>query len=467
MRELKNILFCVDVFVHTKYRVAQWTLTPGTEEHFSIPVRLSQKAGYVRDWCGRPAGLQTLVSARRVEHGEPPQTINGVLLAIYDDAAELQRLAKLNKISIGLFEPLGWQPLPDVPFVYIFTPFKLEPVNVHFPILQSSLDTCLKGFLEYGQDFAVEFLDTTIGWSKFWINERNIPRRPWIHEEQYKLLDDLLAEYPRQSNTFSERRLASEYAEHFVKAAWGAAIDQQKPSISQGTVCTGGLRKKDTQFVFGYGSLINSISRYQTNPKSKDAVPVQVSADFGFLRAWNFHGGFSKLTALGVRRPLEGESAHDINGVVYPVDGTDMAAVDEREDGYNRVEIPWAYVRQLSWKSLPDPAACTLWMYVPDDPEPPTGAYPVLQTYLDVCITGCLEFGEDFAEAFLESTFDWNRFWIDDRVMARRPWIHCPNHREIDELLSSFPSKGNAFHHRKLAEEYAVNFVNLGATHSE
>ena len=96
---------------------------------FSIPVRLSQEAGYVRDWCGRIAGLQTLVSARQVEHGEPPQTINGVLLAIYDAAAELQRLAKLNKISIGLFEPLGWHPLPDVPFVYIFTPFKLEPVN--------------------------------------------------------------------------------------------------------------------------------------------------------------------------------------------------------------------------------------------------------------------------------------------------------------------------------------------------
>ena len=121
---------------------------------------------------------------------------------------------------------------------------------------------------------------------------------------------------------------------------------------------------------------------------------------------------------------MDGEVAHEINGVIYPVDGTDMASVDDREDVYTRVEIPWAFVRQFSWKSLPDPATWSLCMNFPDFPEPPTATFPILQTYLDVCMGGCLEFSENFAKKFLKSTFGWNQFRINDRVMARRPWIH-------------------------------------------
>ena len=219
------------------------------------------------------------------------------------------------------------------------------------------------------------------------------------------------------------------------------------------------MESQTVHFIFGFGSLINSLSRFQTNPGSKDAVPVTISPEFGYVRCWNFHGTTSLLTALGVRKLEKGEMGSRINGIVYPADAEDMSLCDEREEGYVRVPVPWEYVEPLSWFALPDPSQTRLWMYVPELSEPPSREYPILQTYIDVCLSGCLEFGEDFAEAFLETTFGWGQFWINDRVLARRPWIHCPNYAEVDRLLEKYPRNGNFLHYRKLAVEYAALFA--------
>ncbi len=98
------------------------------------------------------------------------------------------------------------------------------------------------------------------------------------------------------------------------------------------------LANTPTRFIFGYGSLIDTASRDATAGKPTPAIPVRVSAAFGYVRAWvdRCRCGF---TALGLRRPHPGESAATINGVIYPVDGTDMTAFDGREQGYRRVAI--------------------------------------------------------------------------------------------------------------------------------
>ncbi|MEE8396811.1 MAG: gamma-glutamylcyclotransferase family protein, partial [bacterium] len=103
----------------------------------------------------------------------------------------------------------------------------------------------------------------------------------------------------------------------------------------------GVLKNRAEDFVFGYGSLINSVSRFQTDPGSKDAISARLAAEFGYRRCWNFHGPTSVQTALGVKK-AEGEiPARSINGVVYPADGADMSLLDEREEGYTRVAVPW------------------------------------------------------------------------------------------------------------------------------
>jgi hypothetical protein len=99
------------------------------------------------------------------------------------------------------------------------------------------------------------------------------------------------------------------------------------------------LPDQPTQFIFGYGSLINSMSRNATVGKIVPAIPARVSAAFGYLRAWDDRSS-SGFTSLGLRTPREGEKASTINGVLYPVEGGDMAKYDTRERGYRRVEVP-------------------------------------------------------------------------------------------------------------------------------
>jgi hypothetical protein len=71
-----------------------------------------------------------------------------------------------------------------------------------------------------------------------------------------------------------------------------------------------------TQFIFGYGSLINAASRNSTAGNPIPAIPVRVSAAFGHIRAWNDRSP-SGFTALGLRVPRPGEQATTINGVLY------------------------------------------------------------------------------------------------------------------------------------------------------
>lgn len=182
MRQPKGVLFEITVFINTEYRLQEEGTLTGfpVDDLLAIPVRLSAEAGYVRDWCGRFDGLQTQYDLRPVREGENPRTINGVLRAIYDESyfsLENER-GRFEKIPMEHFETLGWQSLPDFPVCHAYKARSVEPVNIHYPILQTYLDTCLKGYLEYGEAFAIEFLETTTGWSKFWLNDREVARRP-------------------------------------------------------------------------------------------------------------------------------------------------------------------------------------------------------------------------------------------------------------------------------------------------
>ena len=88
--------------------------------------------------------------------------------------------------------------------------------------------------------------------------------------------------------------------------------------------------------------------------------------------------------------------------------------------------------------------------------SPASIQYPILQSYLDVCITGCLEHGEDFAREFIQTTFLWSPFWLNERQMARRPWLFQKQYVQIDRLLADLLPI--YFTHRKLASEYAFLF---------
>ncbi|SAK90322.1 hypothetical protein AWB76_06542 [Caballeronia temeraria] len=217
------------------------------------------------------------------------------------------------------------------------------------------------------------------------------------------------------------------------------------------------LPDQPTQFIFGYGSLINTPSRNETAGKPVAAIPVRVSAAFGYVRSWSDRSG-SGFTALGLRRPLEGEAPMTINGVIYPV-GNDMSAFDQREKGYVRLEVPRALIEAVSWQALPSQG--TVWVYVPkvEGEQPgerlpvPDAKFPIVESYVDVVIEGGLEYGADFAREIIETTRDWSAYWLNDRTLARRPWVFDKQFAKVDALLAT---TAPCFAQRAFSEDYAA-----------
>jgi hypothetical protein len=224
------------------------------------------------------------------------------------------------------------------------------------------------------------------------------------------------------------------------------------------------LPDQPTQFIFGYGSLINSTSRNATVGKAVPAVPVRVSAAFGYLRAWDDRS-FSGFTSLRLRKPETGKKASTINGVLYPVDGADMAKYDARERGYTRVEVPRDDIEAISWQQLP--ATGRVWVYIPvqGDGEPGVGLpsasaeFPLLESYIDVVVEGALEYGEPFARELLETTSDWSNYWLNDRELARRPWVYNPGSSQVDELLMETSEAAAQLKWRLFPESYSIHWA--------
>ena len=244
-----------------------------------------------------------------------------------------------------------------------------------------------------------------------------------------------------------------------------------------------------TNFLIGFGSIIQTASRASSDPGAVDAAPCRIKAEFGYVREWNFQASTAQISALGLRRIRPGEQGATINGVLFPAPD-DLAVFDERENGYMRVEVPLGLVEFLTWHRLPPHAR--IYVYVPYAPsvvdkygadpatglpccsgptppdgllpseapglglQPPSLHFPIVQTYIDVCITGCLEHGELFAREFLRTTFLWSPYWLNERALARRPWVHQKQYVKIDALLGE--EVPEYFRHRKLESEFAVLF---------
>jgi hypothetical protein len=223
------------------------------------------------------------------------------------------------------------------------------------------------------------------------------------------------------------------------------------------------LSRQPSNFIFGYGSLISSASRAETEGRATLGVPVRLSAGLGYVRAWNDRSP-TGFTALGLRKVGPGESGRTINGVLYAVDAHDMAEFDAREHGYARVHVPQAALQPVSWLAVPSHGQ--IWTYVPAERAHKHGlanleadsAFPILQSYLDVVVTGGLEHGPDFAAEILETTEGWSRYWLNDRRSGRRPWVFEREWRNIDDLLAAHPSlEGhNMLHERRLPGHYAA-----------
>jgi len=193
-------------------------------------------------------------------------------------------------------------------------------------------------------------------------------------------------------------------------------------------------------YLFGYGSLISRESRNRT-VKTGRAVPVRVR---GLQRAWNVIAPEMKIAGVGV---VVHESA-GCNGVLVEIDESELPALDRRElEGtnfsYERLDIPPQTITGLA-ADIAGPTK--VWGYIVKKPLSPSREFPIVQSYVDVILSGCLGFGEGFAVEFIRSTVGWESPWYNDRANPRyvRHLKKLKFQAQIDNLLAKCASSGFA-----------------------
>ncbi len=202
--------------------------------------------------------------------------------------------------------------------------------------------------------------------------------------------------------------------------------------------CGEPLDTERAQYIVGYGSLMQEDSRMRTSPRAGPAHPVEVE---GYRRGWfaRGRGAGPGSTYLG----LQSEPKSHLNAVVYQVDPAEVDATDKREALYCRVRVALSDLRPLEpgWAPERDAQA---WIYLslPGSVAMPDPRNPIVQSYVDVFLSGCLEQEQraglaDFSSECLSTTAGWSEHWVNDRIYPRRPFIYQPKALQIDRLLST------------------------------
>lgn len=192
---------------------------------------------------------------------------------------------------------------------------------------------------------------------------------------------------------------------------------------------------EEKDYIFSYGSLISSESRARTGI-SNNPIPVRVS---GLQRGWVSRVPQAKTTALGIYRSLEASC----NGIIFEVAKEEVSKFDEREgSSYERVRIGLSDIEIIDTAvggkgQFVLPVSSRIWVYMPKESLFPTDELPIIQSYVDVVLSGCLEYGLDYAKEFTQSTKGWDYSWINDRQcpIYVRAMKFVPEMATIDDIL--------------------------------
>ncbi|CAB9501885.1 NB-ARC domain [Seminavis robusta] len=243
--------------------------------------------------------------------------------------------------------------------------------------------------------------------------------------------------------------------------------------------------ENEHEYVFGFGSIINSSTHAAwlendndttTGTTSKEPLKgqvVRIRASFGYERRWNFRST-TGFTALGVSRTTTGITGTStnagMNGVLFQVPLSMMPGFDRREVGYDKVQIPMEHI-DLNPKhdedALPQLSLFQLtsndkiWIYVPQARQclEADENHPLLQSYVDTVLQGCLEWGGSaMAEEFVLTTGGWSSFFLNDTPSSRRPWLFRKDYDTIDRILQCH-SDLTHFADRRHPEEFASTFL--------
>lgn len=207
---------------------------------------------------------------------------------------------------------------------------------------------------------------------------------------------------------------------------------------AQADGCHPELDPDRSQFVVGYGSLMEDKSKRRSAPTAGTNHPARIS---GFKRAWNTMGYGTVFLGVEVA-----EDEQMVAAVYADTDRSNIAGTDFREQSYCREAVEPAQIELLDGWQLPDKA--DVWIYVnkPNYIGRPDKDRPIVQSYVDIFLTGCFEMQQfllpeiaaklDFPSECIRTTEGWSEHWKNDRIYPRRPFLYQPNAGDIDRLIA-------------------------------
>lgn len=174
------------------------------------------------------------------------------------------------------------------------------------------------------------------------------------------------------------------------------------------------MENNKRHFIFGYGSLISSMSRAKTGETGK-VWPARL---MGYQRHWSVmttEFGMSSVAVIPSKK--DNDNLAVCNGLLIEINEKELQAFDIREQGYNRSLIMSDQLKAYE-QALPKG---NVWIYHTCDISEPTEECPITLSYLDVILSGCLEYGRDFTMEFLSMTKGWEYRLVNDRRLPRYP----------------------------------------------
>lgn len=188
---------------------------------------------------------------------------------------------------------------------------------------------------------------------------------------------------------------------------------------------------------FGYGSLVNP-NTHRTNVLHYERAQLR-----GFARTWQARPDPAELP---IALLSSGPSAADdvLDGLLVFDRAENLMALDEREAGYDRLNVAPADLALVNGKTIPN---CPIYVYSGRTPFAPENEHFILQSYLDAVLQGYLhQYGEQGARGFVERTAGFDTALLEDRNEPHYPRAVNLSLEEITYIdgITSFMKRAEA-----------------------
>ncbi len=155
--------------------------------------------------------------------------------------------------------------------------------------------------------------------------------------------------------------------------------------------------------IFAYGSLINQISLKKTVLEARNIIPAKT---YGLQRVFNLASTYrfdsEQNSPICVLNIAETDAESTLNGTCFEMDEVSLDNILQREKGYDFCKIKAHHYHDE--KQTFDAYYFRAHQF---SPYRYLANSSVQQHYLNLCLHGCMEYGDKFIEDFKNSTTFW------------------------------------------------------------